>query len=69
MDSSRRHDRLATFQELLDAQRQTVPRCPHCGGNCAERVRNQEMAMEAMRTHIRALEAAWRIDLVHAAKA
>src|SRR5215467_6844693 len=55
-------DRLATFEELLDAQRESAPPCPYCHRNCADRVRNQELAMEAMRTHIRVLEAAWDLE-------
>jgi hypothetical protein len=99
MASSRRRDRLATFQELLDAQRAAVPRCSHCGGNCPDRrspiaggggpdgsaggspkggailprgidrARDQQLALEAMRTHIRVLEAAWSLELEGAAKA
>ena len=69
MDSARRRDRLATFQELLDAQRETAPHCPHCGGNGADRARDQSLALEAMRTHIRVLEAAWTLELEDAAKA
>jgi hypothetical protein len=63
---------MATFQELLDAQRAAAPRCPHCGGtsgSCADRARDQELALEAMRTHIRVLEAAWSLELDGAAKA
>jgi hypothetical protein len=63
MASSRRRDRLATFQELLEAQRAAAPRCPHCGGG------NCQLALEAMRTHIRVLEAAWSLELDGAAKA
>jgi hypothetical protein len=69
MDSSRRRDRLATFQELLEAQRAAAPRCPLCGGHCADRARDQRLALEAMRTHIRVLEAAWSLELDGAAKA
>jgi hypothetical protein len=69
MDSSLRRDRLATFQELLEAQRETAPRCAHCGGSCADRARDQALALEAMRTHIRVLEAAWTLELEGAAKA
>lgn len=65
----RRRDRLATFEELLDAQRDSAQHCPHCGGNCADRVRDQALALEAMRTHIRVLEAAWELELERAAKA
>jgi hypothetical protein len=65
---------MATFQELLEAQRAVAPRCPHCGGrgrgdSCADRARDQEQAIEAMRTHIRVLEAAWSLELDGAAKA
>ena len=63
---------MATFQELLEAQRAVAPRCPHCGGRgggCADRARDQEQALEAMRTHIRVLEAAWSLELDGAAKA
>jgi transposase len=69
MHSSRKRDRLATFQELLEAQRAAAPPCPHCGGNCADRARDQQNALEAMRTHIRVLEAAWSLELDGAAKA
>jgi hypothetical protein len=69
MDSSLRRDRLATFQELLEAQRAAAPRCPHCGDSCADRARDQALALEAMRTHIRVLEAAWTLELEGAAKA
>ena len=69
MDSSLRRDRLATFQELLEAQRELAPRCPHCGDSCADRARDQALALEAMRTHIRVLEAAWTLELEGAAKA
>jgi len=62
MDSSLRRDRLATFQELLEAQREATPRCPHCGDSCADRARDQALALEAMRTHIRVLEAAWSLE-------
>ena len=63
---------MATFQELLEAQRAVAPRCPHCGGRgggCADRARDQAQALEAMRTHIRVLEAAWSLELDGAAKA
>jgi hypothetical protein len=63
---------MATFQELLEAQRAMAPRCPHCGareGNCTDRARDQAHAIEAMRTHIRVLEAAWSLELDGAAKA
>jgi hypothetical protein len=69
MASPRRRDRLATFQELLEAQRATAPRCPYCAGSCADRARDQQIALEAMRTHIRVLEAAWSLELEGAAKA
>lgn len=69
MDSPRRRDRLATFEELLEAQRKTAPRCPHCGDDHVDRVRDQALALEAMRTHIRVLEAAWSLELEGAAKA
>ena len=69
MDSSLRRDRLATFQELLEAQREATRRCPHCGDSCADRARDQALALEAMRTHIRVLEAAWTLELEGAAKA
>jgi hypothetical protein len=69
MDSSLRRDRLATFEELLEAQRKVVPRCSHCGDSCADRARDQALALEAMRTHIRVLEAAWTLELESAAKA
>ena len=69
MSSSLQRDRLATFQELLEAQRETSPRCPHCGDCCADRARDQALVLEAMRTHIRVLEAAWTLELESAAKA
>ena len=64
--------RLATFEELLDAQRESAPRCPNCAHDRAghERVSERDqLAMEAMRTHIRVLEAAWELEREHMAKA
>jgi hypothetical protein len=37
--------------------------------SCADRARDQALALEAMRTHIRVLEAAWSTELDGAAKA
>lgn len=47
--------RLITIQELLDSQREVVPRrCTHCGRDNAER--DHELVQAALRARIKALE-------------
>jgi len=62
--SSQRRDPPA-IQELPDARGEDAARCTHCGRNSAD----HEMAMEALRTRIRVLEAAWALEMRLAAKA
>jgi len=61
-ETAQRRKRLATFEELLDAQRESAPRCPHCDAS-ANDLRDAEMVMDALRIHIRVLEAAWALEV------